>query len=130
MTPAQRRQSQQNLRALEDQLLHRGPSTLAPSSSEAGEPERDDDAKPLAEMLQTIASNRNANNTQLLGRVNRALEKLRDEPKNYGLCEECGEEIAWGRLRAMPFAEYCVTCQAQKDGPRGPATRRHLTDFR
>lgn len=29
----------------------------------------------------------------------------------YGDCDECGGEIAPGRLEAMPFTRLCVTCQ-------------------
>lgn len=29
----------------------------------------------------------------------------------YGICEECEEEIAIERLKAMPDARYCVACQ-------------------
>ncbi|HYC55478.1 MAG TPA: TraR/DksA family transcriptional regulator [Candidatus Binatia bacterium] len=29
----------------------------------------------------------------------------------YGDCDECGGEIAAGRLEAMPFTRLCVTCQ-------------------
>jgi DnaK suppressor protein len=29
----------------------------------------------------------------------------------YGLCEACREEISPPRLKAIPWARYCVTCQ-------------------
>ena len=28
----------------------------------------------------------------------------------YGLCESCGAQIPLGRLKAEPFARYCVPC--------------------
>ena len=39
--------------------------------------------------------------------VNEALEKLNQG--TYGICEECGNPIKPGRLRAMPLANY-VSC--------------------
>ena len=30
---------------------------------------------------------------------------------SYGVCEACGEEISPARLKAIPWARYCVTCQ-------------------
>jgi DnaK suppressor protein len=129
-TPAQRRQSAKALHALERQLTHGGAQRPEPGRSEGTEAGTDPDTQPLTEMLQAIASNRNANHSALLARVRRALEKLEDGPDDFGVCEDCGDPIPWGRLQAMPFAERCVACQAQQDGPRGPATRRHLTDFR
>lgn len=29
----------------------------------------------------------------------------------YGVCEGCGEEISANRLKALPWARYCLTCQ-------------------
>ncbi len=29
----------------------------------------------------------------------------------YGVCEACGEDISPVRLKAIPWARYCVTCQ-------------------
>jgi len=43
--------------------------------------------------------------------INEALEKLKDG--TYGVCEECGEKIGQGRLKVMPLAKYCVSCQSK-----------------
>jgi len=43
--------------------------------------------------------------------VDDALQRL--ESGVYGECEECGGEIAAGRLEAMPFSRLCVTCQSE-----------------
>ena len=37
---------------------------------------------------------------------------LRIDDGEYGICEECEEEIPIGRLKAMPFARHCVKCKA------------------
>jgi DnaK suppressor protein len=37
---------------------------------------------------------------------------LRIDEGEYGICEECEEEIPIGRLKAMPFARHCVKCKA------------------
>ncbi len=37
---------------------------------------------------------------------------LRFEEGEYGICEECGDEIPIGRLKVMPFARYCVRCKS------------------
>jgi DnaK suppressor protein len=42
-----------------------------------------------------------------------ALRRL-DEGE-YGLCEDCGTEIGAGRLKALPFAKRCVSCQHQAE---------------
>jgi len=41
-------------------------------------------------------------------RIEQAERRIRDG--EYGYCEECGEEIAAGRLDIDPMAERCVHC--------------------
>jgi RNA polymerase-binding transcription factor len=38
-----------------------------------------------------------------------ALDRL--EQGRYGICEQCGDGIPFGRLRAIPMASFCVDCQ-------------------
>ena len=37
---------------------------------------------------------------------------LRMAEGEYGICEECDEEIPLGRLKAMPFTRHCVKCKS------------------
>ena len=69
-----------------------------------------------------------------LQQVDDALSRL--ESGEYGECEECGGEIAPGRLEAMPFTRLCVTCQSEfeqaqrtmtADPGGGTATGRYPT---
>jgi len=47
--------------------------------------------------------------SQMLKEVNRAL--VRCAGGTYGVCEGCAEEISPNRLKAIPWARYCVACQ-------------------
>jgi len=75
------------------------------------------DNTPLADEVDVIRLNEDremsfATRSLLVGRANKlaeALERLRGG--EYGLCEECGGEIAPARLRAMPEVTTCVRCQ-------------------
>lgn len=40
--------------------------------------------------------------------IKTALLKIRQG--SYGKCEKCGNQIAVGRLLAIPTAQYCVSC--------------------
>lgn len=51
--------------------------------------------------------------------VERALEKV--EEGTYGVCDETGEEIAKGRLEAMPEAIRTVEAQQRFERERRPA---------
>ena len=57
------------------------------------------------------------NNTQeILHRVNDALQRL--EEGQYGLCEDCGQEINLERLEAIPYTTLCIHCQQADEGNR------------
>jgi DnaK suppressor protein len=50
---------------------------------------------------------------QVLKEIEEALIKLGED--RYGICEQCGNEISPARLKAMPFARYCVACKEQQE---------------
>ena len=56
-----------------------------------------------------------------LDAVDRALDAVR--LGTYGTCDECGEEIEEKRLKALPWATFCLRCQELSDRgllrPRG-----------
>jgi RNA polymerase-binding transcription factor len=52
--------------------------------------------------------------SKLLRDVRAALDRI--EEGVYGTCFECDEEISSKRLRAVPWATLCITCQEQTDG--------------
>ena len=130
MTPKQRTSHRAALERLEAELLHRGPAQIEPNRQDATTTGvADEDAQALSEMLQVLASQRNRGQTDLLARIRRALAKLAEAPDEFGLCEECEEEIAPRRLTLMPYAALCPECQARSE-PKRNAPRRKLTDYR
>lgn len=48
-----------------------------------------------------------------LAAIDEALSRIEDG--SYGLCEECGLDIAEGRLAALPFTRLCVSCQSDRE---------------
>ena len=111
---------------LQDELLGRGRFVADPTVNDDGK--RDDDAQPLNEMHQSIASTRNKNRTELLEQIEEALELIDHEPDEYGICQTCEAHIPLGRLKLRPYATLCVACQSAEEGPRGRG-RKNLTDF-
>jgi DnaK suppressor protein len=109
-------------------LLREGAIRAEPTRQDDGRVGMDEDAQPLAEMSQAIASSRNKARGEELRRIDRALKRLAEEPELFGLCTQCEEEIGDRRLDVAPWAELCVDCQARRDAPRG-GTRRHAGDF-
>ena len=56
-----------------------------------------------------------------LNEINEALRRL--EEGSYGYCEECGERIGIGRLKAMPFTQLCVECKSRLEKEVGARKR-------
>jgi DnaK suppressor protein len=130
MTPRQRAAHRAALERLRARLLETGPARIEPNRQDPATSGVDDeDAQALSEMLQVLASQRNRGQADLLARIDRALRKLATAPDDYGVCEDCEEEIAPRRLALMPYAALCPACQAKRE-PRTAATRRKLTDYR
>jgi RNA polymerase-binding protein DksA len=55
-----------------------------------------------------------------LAQVLTALARL--ESGDYGHCPDCGAEIDLKRLRALPFAVKCITCEIQSSGGKSNTT--------
>ena len=49
----------------------------------------------------------------LLGKIDQALAKI--EANEYGLCENCGEDVGLKRLEARPVAELCIDCKSEQE---------------
>lgn len=123
------------LRGFKALLLERKKALLEEGDVKA-DPNRDDpstsldeDAQPLNEMNQVIASRRNRVRAQELAGIEGALQRIEADPDEFGLCLDCDEPIPLGRLELMPWAMRCVRCQSENvDGVRD-RRRRHIFDY-
>jgi DnaK suppressor protein len=130
MDAAARERYRKRLLELKAAMLSEGDIEIEPARQDPTAIAVDDDAQPLVEMSQAIASSRNRNRAQVLARVVAALARLGETDDAFGLCVECEETIATKRLDLMPYVELCVECQQAHDGPKSPTGRRHLRDFK
>lgn len=111
------------------ELFESGDVSLESTARDGGEGKVDEDAAPLSEMNQVIASTRNRERAERLEAIAEALERLQEDPESFGLCEVCDEPIPPKRLELMPWVTMCIRCQErlEADAPRG---RRHITDYK
>ena len=49
----------------------------------------------------------------LIHKVKEALVDI--ENNDYGICEDCGEEISVERLKARPVARRCIRCKSKQE---------------
>ncbi len=54
-----------------------------------------------------------SNERELLYILEDALKKI--EEGTFGICEECDAVISKTRLKAIPYARFCVKCQAKME---------------
>lgn len=55
--------------------------------------------------------------------IESALEAL--EAGEYGICEDCGDDIPARRLEAAPWARRCVACEEEREREGGGPVPRH-----
>jgi DnaK suppressor protein len=49
------------------------------------------------------------NESRQLQMVDEALQRIEDD--EYGMCQNCGNQIPPKRLQAIPWARFCLNCQ-------------------
>jgi len=98
--------------------------------SEAGktvETMDDDESFPDPSDRATMESNRNSillirdRERKLIFKIQEALQRL--DVGEYGLCEECGEEIGIERLKARPVTTLCIECKSNQEQAERKAKR-------
>jgi RNA polymerase-binding transcription factor DksA len=52
---------------------------------------------------------------RFLWHIDEALRRLYRSPETFGRCHQCGNEIAFERLDALPHARYCIDCKQREE---------------
>lgn len=50
---------------------------------------------------------------KLINKIREAMERL--EAGEFGICEDCGEEIGKARLKARPVTTLCIDCKTEQE---------------
>lgn len=50
---------------------------------------------------------------KLLKKIDEALDRM--ETRTYGICERCGQEIPYKRLKARPVTTLCIECKTLQE---------------
>ncbi|AJE04435.1 TraR/DksA family transcriptional regulator [Geobacter pickeringii] len=101
------------LRMKEEILAGINKAMKSGSESTAGEPTGDIYDQASSERDRELGLLLNDRERGKLRQIDEALTRLEDN--EYGVCEECEEDIPLGRLKAMPFARFCVKCQSDME---------------
>lgn len=50
---------------------------------------------------------------KLLKKIDEAIDRITNG--TFGICENCGEEISYKRLKARPVTTYCIECKTKQE---------------
>lgn len=68
------------------------------------------------EMRSDAVAAQRATLRRTLAEIEAALTRV--DTGDYGICQDCAEPIAHGRLEILPYARCCMPCQQQRPGRR------------
>ena len=91
-------------------LTHRGDLEAFPDVSDQAS----------AEVDQNFSMRIRERERKLLKKIDEALERM--NVATYGICERCGGDIPYKRLKARPVTTFCIECktlQEQEERARG-----------
>src|SRR5205809_1933750 len=74
-------------------------------------PDQSDQA--TAEVDQNFSLRLKEREQKLLKKIDEALDRM--ETKTYGICERCGQEIPYKRLKARPVTTLCIECKTLQE---------------
>jgi DnaK suppressor protein len=84
-------------------LTHRGDLEAFPDVSDQAS----------AEVDQNFSMRIRERERKLLKKIDEALERM--NAATYGVCEHCGEEIPYKRLKARPVTTFCIDCKTAQE---------------
>jgi len=74
-------------------------------------PDQSDQA--TAEVDQNFSLRLKEREQKLLKKIDEALDRM--ETNTYGICERCGQEIPYKRLKARPVTTLCIECKTLQE---------------
>jgi DnaK suppressor protein len=51
--------------------------------------------------------------SMLIKKIRQSLEDIEND--EYGICEDCGEDISVERLKARPVTSFCIRCKTKRE---------------
>jgi DnaK suppressor protein len=78
----------------------------------------------VADLLADLDAARMDRQVDELRHIEQALARMVEG--SYGVCGDCGENIALARLEAQPAANRCITCQDRHEHAAGAAAAPRL----
>ncbi len=105
-------QVKQDLIAQRESLLKEAEDTLNALPAELNFPDMGDQA--TAETDRNFMLRLRDRERMLLKKIEETIERI-DNNEEYGICEECGNQIGIKRLKARPVTTFCIDCKTRQE---------------
>lgn len=113
LNKAQNEHFEQLLKQKREHLLAEAKRTLDQDMVIEADERMDEVDQASSEYMQAFSFRLRGRERFLLGKIEKALKKITDG--DYGLCEECEEQISLKRLEARPEAQLCIQCKEAQE---------------
>ena len=118
MRKSDRERYKKHLLEKREELIERERALRASEAQGSGEDAPDLGDRALTTTSREMLYRLSAGERLILKRIDKALARIGDS--TYGACLNCSGKINPGRLKAVPWARYCIDCQELLD--RGEIT--------
>ncbi|MBI5141239.1 MAG: RNA polymerase-binding protein DksA [Nitrospirae bacterium] len=100
-----------NLVDQKSKLMAEAEATLNDLPDEVNYPDLGDQAS--AESDRNFMLKLRSRESKLIKKIDETIERI--DRNEYGICEDCGEEIDARRLLARPVTTYCIECKQRQE---------------
>ena len=113
LSKAQTEHFQELLGEKRDRLLAEAKRTLDQDMVIEADERMDEVDQASSEYMQAFSFRLRGRERFLMNKIEHALKKISEG--EYGLCEECEEQISLKRLEARPEAQLCIQCKEAQE---------------
>ncbi|WP_243545819.1 RNA polymerase-binding protein DksA [Pseudodesulfovibrio tunisiensis] len=100
------------LNGMLDDVLQKSDETIE-DMTESGEVYADPADRATAESDRAFTLRLRDRERKLIKKIQNAITRIEDG--DFGLCQDCGEEIGVARLKARPMTTLCIECKSKQE---------------
>lgn len=103
---------QEVLTGMLNEILEKSEATIE-DMTESGEVYADPADRATAESDRAFTLRLRDRERKLIKKINQALQRIEDS--DFGICQDCGDDISIPRLKARPMTTLCINCKSKQE---------------
>jgi len=100
------------LNGMLDDILRKSEATIE-DMTESGEVYADPADRATAESDRAFTLRLRDRERKLIKKIQKAIDRIEDG--EFGICQECGDDISIPRLKARPMTTLCINCKSKQE---------------